>query len=139
MCNNQNCSFTVQIPFQSHGSWPAACWPESQRCQHVPQPPPAHVEPSCTWTGKSWPAPPVETLIFCLNRSKNNLILLRSFYLLLPQPASCKPSPSAAAYQQDPGVCNHSSYPPQSDAHFKLKEQHHVAFRYKTCIKMLMQ
>ena len=51
--------------------------------------------------------------------------------LPLPQTASCKPSPSAAAYQQDPGVWHHSSYPPQSDAYLKdLKNQHNVAFRY---------
>ena len=50
--------------------------------------------------------------------------------LPLPQTASCMPSPSAGAYQQDPVVYNHSSYPPQSDAHLKRKNQHHVVLRY---------
>ena len=40
------------------GSWPSACWPESQRCPLSPQPRPGHAAAYETCPGGCWPAPP---------------------------------------------------------------------------------
>ena len=46
-----------------HGSWHAACWPETQQCQLALQPHLAHAAVYGTWTDEYWPALPTEVNI----------------------------------------------------------------------------
>lgn len=127
-----------------HGSWHAACWPETQRCQLSLQPHPAHAAVYGTCSSEYWPALPTginvtqDTILYhhkCepgrtfkpqLTIYKGKKFLMNtedktqmrdnfsSPHLQPPQQISCRLWLSAAAYQPDPADAQYSCGLPQS-------------------------